>query len=63
MQLISYAEFYGFAASIQNPRDADFPSGEDNVINLDTTEGKKQEKSKTMNVIAVDNLSMTFTSK
>ena len=34
-----------------------------NVINLDTTEGKKQEKSKTMNVIAVDNLTMTFTSK
>ena len=46
MRFTAYAKLYGFAASVQKTRDTDIPSGDDTVINLDTMEGKKQEKAK-----------------
>ena len=60
---MAYAAVYGCAVSVRKKRYPDLPSGKDTVLDLANIEGKKQEKSKTMNVIAVDNLSMTFTSK
>ena len=63
MQFTEYAAVYGFASSVRKTIDPDFPSGKDTVINLATTEGKKQEKSNNMNVIVITNITMDFTSE
>ena len=59
----AYLAVYGFSASVWKTRDPDFPSGKDNVIYSDTTEGEKQEKAKKMNAIAITNLTTDFTSE
>ena len=51
MRFTAYAAVYGCAVSVRKKRDPDLPSGKDTVLDLDTTEGKKQEKSKKINVI------------
>ena len=63
MRFTEYAAVYGFYASVQKTRYPDFLSGEDTVINLANTEGKKKEKSKNMNVIVITNITMSFTSE
>ena len=42
IRFTAYASIYGFPVSIQKTRDPYFPNGKGTVINLDTTEGKKQ---------------------
>ena len=63
MCFTAYTYVYGFAASIRKTRDPDLPSGEDTVINSATTEGKKKEKSKMINAIAIANITTAFTSE
>ena len=63
MRFTSYSAVYGFSLSVQKTKYPVFKSGEDTVTNLATAEGKKQEKAKNMNSIAITNLTMAFTSE
>ena len=59
----AYAAIHGFAQSVRKTRDPDLPATEDASINVKTDDGKKQLKAKKLNVIAIANLTMSFTSE
>ena len=63
MWFIAYVVVYGFATIVRKTRDTNFPSGKDTVINSATTEGKKQQKAKNMNMIEIANIIMDFWSE
>ena len=62
MLFTAYATVYGFYASIRKTRYPDLPNVEDTIINLATTEGKKQKKENKINVISITNITMACTS-
>eukprot|EP00957_Ditylum_brightwellii_P082666 6285748-Ditylum_brightwellii.AAC.1 len=63
MRFRAYGTVYGFAQSIQQRPDQDLPSSEYEILDTVTTDGARASKAVKLNVIAMCNLTMAFTTE